>query len=66
MALTAMTANSAQTENASKNENSTAQKLDELIGLMKSGAIAVNIDGNRASYLLSKNVRNRGGLGAIS
>lgn len=41
------------------------QKLDELINLMKSGGIAVNIDGNRASYLLAKNTTQRGGLGAI-
>ena len=42
------------------------QKLDELIGLLKSGAIGVNIDGNRASYLLAKNTRERGGLGAVA
>ncbi len=42
------------------------KKLDELIGLMKNGAIAVNIDGNRASYLLYKNTMDRGGLGSIS
>ena len=39
--------------NKSKNEqNSSAEvvnKLDELIGLMKSGAIAVNIDGTKVS-----------------
>lgn len=46
--------------------DTTARKLDELIGLMRSGGIAVNIDGNRASYLLTKNTRERGGLGAIS
>jgi hypothetical protein len=43
-----------------------ADKMDELIVLMKSGGIAVNIDGNRASYLLAKNTRERGGLGATS
>jgi len=42
------------------------QKIDELINLMKSGAIGVNIDGNRASYLLAKNTRERGGLGATA
>jgi hypothetical protein len=41
-------------------------KLDELIGLMKSGGIAVNIDGNRISYFLTKNTMERGGLGATS
>jgi hypothetical protein len=43
-----------------------ADKMDELIVLMKSGGIAVNIDGNRASYLLAKNTRERGGLGATA
>jgi hypothetical protein len=42
------------------------QKLDELIGLMKSGGISVNLDGNRVSYFLSKNNTERGGLGATA
>jgi hypothetical protein len=55
--------------NSSKSVDTTnilvVQKLQELIDLMKSGAIGVNIDGNRANYLLSQNITNRGGLGAI-
>jgi len=40
--------------------------INLLTDLMKSGGIAVNIDGNRASYLLAKNTRERGGLGATA
>jgi hypothetical protein len=40
-------------------------KLDELIGLMKSGAIAVNIDSSRANYLLARGQKERGALGAV-
>jgi hypothetical protein len=40
-------------------------KLDELIGLMKSGAIGVNIDGSRANYLLAQGQKERGALGSV-
>jgi hypothetical protein len=40
-------------------------KLTTLIDLMKSGGIAVNIDGSKASYLLAKAKAERGALGAI-
>jgi hypothetical protein len=51
---------------ADATNNQIVQKLEELIGLMKAGGIAVNIDGNRASYLLAENTRKRGGLGATT
>jgi hypothetical protein len=41
------------------------KKLDELIGLMNSGGIAVNIDGSRANYLLARGQKERGALGAV-
>lgn len=68
MALTAMNASAAGVAQAKGQGGNdvVAGKLDELIGLMKSGAIGVNIDGNRASYLLAKNTRERGSLGAIA
>ena len=65
MALAAVNVTSAAVAGGGESGN-TSQKLDELIGLMKSGAIAVNIDGNRASYLLANNNTKRGGLGAIA
>ena len=45
--------------------NSMADKLDELIGLLKSGAIGVNIDGSKATALLYRAQRDRGAFGAI-
>lgn len=45
--------------------NSMADKLDELINLMKNGAIAVNIDGSKASTLLARAQNERGAYGAI-
>jgi hypothetical protein len=65
MAITAMTATAASTGGAQRQESDTAAKLDELINLMKNGAIAVNIDGTRASYLLAKTTKERGSLGTI-
>lgn len=40
-------------------------KLTTLIDLMKSGGIAVNIDGSKASYLLAKAKAERGSFGTI-
>jgi hypothetical protein len=38
-------------------------KLDELIGLMKSGGLAVNMDGSRVGNLIATNVKFRGTSG---
>jgi hypothetical protein len=45
-----------ETVNRVENDTNTQilSKLDELISLMKSGGIAVNIDGRRASELLAQ------------
>ena len=40
-------------------------KLDELITLMSTGGIAVNIDGSKASMLLARAQKERGAFGAI-
>lgn len=45
--------------------SSMVDKLDELISLMKSGGIAVNIDGSKASTLLFKAQKERGLFGSI-
>ena len=53
--------------NKSKNEQNAngevVAKLDELIGLMRSGGIAVNIDGSKASTLLGVATRFKGASG---
>jgi hypothetical protein len=52
--------------NAINNNSGNAEvvaKLDELIGLMKSGAIAVNIDGTKATTLLGISTKFRGANG---
>ena len=41
-------------ENVVDTNEQILSKLDELINLMKSGGIAVNIDGRRASELLAQ------------
>jgi hypothetical protein len=50
--------------NKSKNEQSAngevVAKLDELIGLMQSGAIAVNIDGSKVSTAVGVATRFKG------
>lgn len=40
-------------------------KLDELIGLMKSGGIAVNIDGSKVSTAVGSATKFRGAFGAV-
>lgn len=40
-------------------------KLDQLINLMANGGIAVNIDGSKATSLLSRSQRERGAFGAV-
>jgi hypothetical protein len=40
-------------------------KLDELITLMSTGGIAVNIDGSKASMLLARAQKERGAFGAV-
>jgi hypothetical protein len=47
------TATANQTTTVNNSNEQIIQKLDELISLMKSGGIAINIDGKRASYLLA-------------
>ena len=41
------------------------EKLDELIGLMKSGGIAVNIDGSKVSTAVGSATKFRGAFGAV-
>lgn len=45
--------------------NAVVAKLDELIELLQAGAIGVNIDGSKASMLLSKAQKERGVFGAV-
>jgi len=49
-----------KTKNEQNANGEVVAKLDELIGLMKSGGIAVNIDGSKASTLLGVATRFRG------
>lgn len=46
-------------------DNKIIAKLDELINLMANGGISVNIDGSKATHLLSRAQRERGAYGSI-
>jgi hypothetical protein len=67
MAMTSLNKSATSLENSKNSSSDTSnQKLDELVTLLKNGAIAINLDGNRVSYFMAKNSRERGGLGAIA
>ena len=48
-----------------ESNNKLVAKIDELIGLMSNGGIAVNIDGVKASTLLARAQKERGAYGTI-
>jgi hypothetical protein len=52
-----------KTKNEQNANGEVVAKLDELIGLMKSGGLAVNMDGSRVGNLIATNVKFRGTSG---
>jgi hypothetical protein len=57
--------NIATTSGGKSSNDAVVSKLDELIGLLQSGAIGVNIDGSKASMLLARAQKERGAFGAV-
>jgi hypothetical protein len=64
-ALAALSIIGSNSSTSTSSGNSVTDKLDELIDLLKSGAIGVNIDGSKASTLLFKAQKERGLFGSI-
>ncbi len=64
-ALAALNLSAGVAGGSNGSSDAVVKKLDELIGLMNSGGIAVNIDGSRANYLLARGQKERGALGAV-
>lgn len=52
-------------ESSGNSSKAVVDKLDQLINLMASGGIGVNIDGSRANLLLAKSKKDRGSFGSI-
>ena len=64
--LAALNISSGKSSISTQSDNkAVVDKLNELINLMSSGGIAVNIDGAKASHLLSKAQKERGAFGAV-